>query len=159
MDVFLPAWLVRDLSIFARTPAYLRMWPRVSHGPTDVPRRVSWLGVVIDIEEKGRVLLHHGLGVQGHIQVIEGHWAALIICCPCLWGKGPVALTPPGLGDSFVHPEIPVAQGVSVLRDVTDLELLAFMGCPQPKWVTNSHHTAATISTGLPVPKPPSSQS
>ena len=105
----------------------------VSHGPTDEPRRVSWLRVVVDIKEKGRVRLHHGLGAQGHIEVIEGHWAALIICCPCLWGKGPVALAPPGLRDSFVHLEVPVAKVVLVLRDVTDFELQAFMGCPQPK--------------------------
>ena len=100
----------------------------VSHGPTDKPCSVSWLRVVVDIKEKGRVRLHHGLGAQGHIEVIEGHWAALIICCPCLWGKGPVALAPPGLRDSFIHLEEPVAKVVLVLRDVTDFELQAFMG-------------------------------
>ena len=132
MDVFLPAWFVRGLSIFALMPAYLRMRPKVLC-PIGPLMYLVFPGVVIDIEEKGRVRLHHGLGAQGHIQVIEGHWAALIICCPCLWGKGPVALTPPGLGDSFVHLQVPVAQVVSVLRDVTDFELQAFMGCPQPK--------------------------
>ena len=42
----------------------------VSHGPTEKLRRISWLRVVIDIKENGRVRLHHGLGAQGHIEVI-----------------------------------------------------------------------------------------